>query len=345
MVIAVPEVSPPPRSRASMSIPPGSSPTPLQLTSPENLASAAIRGLSGHPKHIPAKWLYDAAGTALFVKITKEPEYYITSAEHSILAAARTAIADISGARALIELGTGSPERTRLLLEALSGTLTCYVPVDVSPTAISRTTAPTADLPAVTVSTIVADFTETLDHPPVDGPRLLTILGGTFGNLLPHERARCLHSVAGRLGPGDRLLLGVDLVQDPDVAVSAFDDAAGLTAQFNTNLLHRLNRELGGDFDVDAFDHVALWDSSNHCVEMRLRSCRAQTVALTRIDLMVPFAAGEDLRTKTSATFQRHTLARELTCCGLELTHWWPDQNNTYGLALAARPDDLTTAP
>ncbi|MFJ7909341.1 L-histidine N(alpha)-methyltransferase [Kitasatospora sp. NPDC096204] len=311
---------------------------------PADHFSTALRhdvqhGLTSQPKWLPPKWFYDARGSELFEEITRLPEYYPTRAERAILAARAGEIAAATGARTLVELGSGSSEKTRLLLDALRAldTLGTYVPVDVSESALtSAGAALAAEYPGLAVHGVLADFTARLGLPPEGGPRLVAFLGGTLGNLLPLERAAFLHGLRAALEPGDFLLLGTDLVKDPAVLVAAYDDSAGVTAEFNRNVLNVLNRELGADFDPDAFEHVALWDAEQEWIEMRLRSLRAQTVKIPTLDLPVHFARGEELRTEVSAKFRRERVAGELAAAGLRLTHWWTDPQGRFGLSLAS---------
>ncbi|MEU0336497.1 L-histidine N(alpha)-methyltransferase [Streptomyces sp. NPDC006193] len=315
------------------------SPLHVTRTLPEDATDAALRadvlrGLTATHKWLPPKWFYDARGSELFERITELPEYYPTRAEREILAARSGEIAAASGARTLIELGSGSSEKTRYLLRALP--LAAYVPVDVSESALTRAgQALVADRPDLDVHALIADFTAALALPATPGPRLVAFLGGTIGNLLPAERAGFLASVRALLDPGDGLLLGTDLVKDAGVLVRAYDDAAGVTAAFNKNVLTVLDRELGADFDPEAFDHVALWDAEREWIEMRLRSRTAQTVKVPALGLAVDFAAGEDLRTEVSAKFRKETVAAELSAAGLDLTHWWTDAQDRFALSLS----------
>ncbi|MEV7024424.1 L-histidine N(alpha)-methyltransferase [Kitasatospora sp. NPDC093558] len=311
---------------------------------PADHFSTALRhdvqhGLTSEPKWLPPKWFYDAHGSDLFEEITRLPEYYPTRAERAILTARAGEIAAATKARTLVELGSGSSEKTRLLLDALSdlGTLRTYVPVDVSESALtSAGEALAADYPGLAVHGVLADFTARLGLPPDGAPRLVAFLGGTLGNLLPDERAGFLQGLRATLDQGDHLLLGTDLVKDPAVLVAAYDDAAGVTAEFNRNVLNVLNRELGADFDPDAFEHVALWDAEQEWIEMRLRSLRSQTVKIPALDLPVHFDRGEELRTEVSAKFRRERVAEELAAAGLRLTHWWTDEEGRFGLSLSA---------
>ncbi|MEV7386014.1 L-histidine N(alpha)-methyltransferase [Streptomyces sp. NPDC091215] len=316
------------------------SPLRVTRTLPEDATDAALRadvlnGLTATPKTLPPKWFYDARGSELFEEITELPEYYPTRAEREILLARSGEIAAASGARTLVELGSGSSEKTRLLIDALTG-LQVYVPVDVSESALTQAgQALIEERPWLTVHALIADFTGRMELPETPGPRLLAFLGGTIGNLLPAERARFLASVRRLLAPGDALLLGTDLVKDEKVLVRAYDDAAGVTAEFNKNVLAVVDRELDADFDPDSFDHVALWDADNEWIEMRLRSRVAQTVKVPALDLAVDFAAGEELRTEVSAKFRRAGVTAELATAGMELTNWWTDSQGRFALSLS----------
>jgi len=311
--------------------------------SPQARAAALRRdvldGLLAAPKSLPPWLLYDAAGSALFDKITELPEYYPTRTERAILAAHAGEIAAASRARVLAELGSGSSEKTRLLLDALraAGTLRRYVPVDVSETALTAASQRLlADYPRLAVRPVVADIGQYLGLPPGAGPRLIAFLGSTIGNMLPAERGRFLARLRASMTGGDTLLLGADLVKDPAMLVAAYDDGARVTEAFNLNVLAVLNRELGAEFDLDAFDHVVLWDARNEWIEMRLRAAWAQAVPVPALGVTVEFAAGEELRTEVSAKFRRDGLAAELTAAGFALRSWWTDPNGLYSVSLSA---------
>ncbi|MFE7447340.1 L-histidine N(alpha)-methyltransferase [Streptomyces chartreusis] len=316
------------------------SPFLLTRNLPEDATDAALRadvlkGLTSTPKTLPPKWFYDAQGSELFEKITELPEYYPTRAEREILVDRAGEIAAVTGARTLVELGSGSSEKTRFLLDALTG-LHTYVPVDVSESALTLAgQALIEERPGLDVHALIADFTGGMALPDTPGPRLVAFLGGTIGNLLPAERAVFLASVRALLCPGDALLLGTDLVKDEQVLVEAYDDAAGVTAAFNKNVLTVIDRELGADFDPGAFEHVAVWDRDNEWIEMRLRSRSAQTVKVPALDLAVHFAAGEEMRTEVSAKFRRDGVRAELSAAGLELAHWWTDGQGRFALSLS----------
>jgi L-histidine N-alpha-methyltransferase len=310
----------------------------------DSLRADARAGLTATPKSLPPKWFYDAAGSELFEKITALPEYYPTRAEREILQAEAGQIATASRAATLVELGSGSSEKTRLLIDALraAGTLRRYVPVDVSEQALlAAASALFSDYPGLEVDGVVADFDDYLDLGAGDeagdggGPRLIAFLGSTIGNLLPEERASFLARIRSSLTPGDCLLLGTDLVKDPSVLVAAYDDEAGVTAAFNKNVLAVLNHELGADFDLDNFDHVARWDPDQEWIEMRLRAAGPQTVRLPAIDLTISFGDGEEMRTEISAKFRREGVAAELTAAGFRQQHWWTDRRQRFGLSLA----------
>ncbi|MGW3111486.1 L-histidine N(alpha)-methyltransferase [Streptomyces sp. NPDC001091] len=309
-------------------------------TLPEDATDAALRadvldGLSADPRTLPPKWFYDARGSELFERITELPEYYPTRAEREILQDRSGEIAAASGARTLIELGSGSSRKTRHLIDA-HGSLEAYIPVDVSESALVQAgQALAAERPDLTVHALIADFTAPMTLPRTPGPRLVAFLGGTIGNLLPAERSDFLATVRSLLAPGDALLLGTDLVKDEAVLVRAYDDASGVTAAFNKNVLSVIDRELGADFDPDTFDHVARWDPEREWIEMRLRSRTAQTVKVPALGLVVDFAAGEELRTEVSAKFRREGVAAELDKAGLELTHWWTDSEDRFALSLS----------
>jgi L-histidine Nalpha-methyltransferase len=311
----------------------------------ESLRADARRGLASDPKSLPPKWFYDAQGSALFEKITELREYYPTRAEREILRATAASIAAQTRARTLVELGSGSSDKTRLLLDALRAagnehsTLRCYVPVDVSePALVAAGDALSAEYPGLDVRAVVSDFEEHLGFP-ADGdapaPRLVAFLGSTIGNLLPDQRAAFLARIRAGLRPGDFFLLGTDLVKDPATLVAAYDDDSGVTAAFNKNVLAVLNTELGADFDPDEFEHVAVWDAAAEWIEMRLRSLADQTVHVPAIGLTVRFAAGEEMRTEVSAKFRRSGVEAELAAAGLAMRTWWTDSAAQFGLSLS----------
>ena len=295
-------------------------------------------GLAGPLKSLPPKWFYDAVGSDLFEQITELPEYYPTRAEREVLRARAGEIASITGARSLIELGSGSSDKTRTLLDALrdNGSLHEFVPMDVSESAL-RAAAETivGEYPGLSVHAVVGDFTEHLALLPGEGPRLVAFLGGTIGNLLPAERAKFFGSIREVLEPGEWLLLGTDLVKDPGVLVPAYDDAQGVTAAFNRNVLRVVNRELDADFDYDGFEHVAVWDDVNEWIEMRLRALRAMHVRLPGAGIEIDFAAGEEMRTEISAKFRHERVTEELADAGFTLSNWWTDSAQRFAVSLS----------
>jgi len=295
-------------------------------------------GLGTTPKTLPPKWFYDDRGSELFDEITQLQEYYPTRTERSILVAHAREVAELTKADTLVELGSGTSEKTRLLLDALrdAGTLERFVPFDVSEQTLRDAAAAIAhEYVDVKVHAVVGDFEHHLGELPGGGTRLVAFLGSTIGNLAPRPRARFLAALAATLAPGDALLLGTDLVKDVGRLVAAYDDAAGVTAAFNRNVLAVLDRELDADFDPDRFEHVAVWNAAEEWIEMRLRSTRDQTVHLRGLDLTVRFADGEELRTEISAKFRRDGVERELAAAGFDLAEWWTDPAGDFALSLS----------
>ncbi|WP_137147202.1 L-histidine N(alpha)-methyltransferase [Mycolicibacterium sp. CR10] len=310
-------------------------------------AEAALRrdvhnGLIQEPKSLPPKWFYDSVGSDLFDQITRLPEYYPTRAEAQILRTRAGEIAAASGADTLVELGSGTSEKTRMLLDALRdrGSLHRFVPFDVDATVLRAAGAAIEqEYPGIEIDAVCGDFEEHLGKIPDAGRRLVAFLGSTIGNLTPGPRADFLASVAELLQPGDALLLGTDLVKDTDRLVRAYDDSAGVTARFNRNVLAVVNRELGADFDVDSFEHVARWNDAEERIEMWLRSTRAQQVRITGLDLDVDYADGEEMLTEVSCKFRRDGVDAELAAAGLRRTHWWTDEAGDFGLSLSVLID------
>ena len=305
------------------------------------LAADVRAGLAATPKRLPPRWFYDARGSALFEQITRLPEYYLTRAETEILIDAADAIVGQVRPVELVELGSGSSRKTRLLLEAMhrhrSGHR--YAPLDVSEDALAGAAdALGGDYDWLRFDGYVGDFTGDLRRLPRQGTRLVAFLGSTIGNFAPPERAALLAGVAAALTGNDRFLLGVDLVKERATLEAAYNDAAGVTAEFNRNLLHVLNRELGAGIPVDAFEHVAFYDERNAWVEMRLRAARPVTVALPALELAASFAAGEELHTEISCKFTRPQVERELRAAGLRLEAWREDPERRFALALSRPP-------
>jgi L-histidine N-alpha-methyltransferase len=296
------------------------------------------RGLQATPKELASKYFYDEEGSALFDAITRLPEYYPTRTERGILLARADEIAERSGADTLIELGSGTSEKTRILLDALQrrGALQRFVPFDVDESTLkSAAVAVSGEYPGVAVHAVVGDFERHLGLLPGGGRRMVAFLGSTIGNLTPEQRARFLAEIRAGLEPGDTFLLGTDLVKDVRRLEAAYDDSAGVTAAFNRNLLHRLNRELDADFAPDRFAHVAVFDMEREWIEMRLRSSVDQTVTVVELGLTVAFSAGEEMRTEISAKFRPDGLSAELTAAGLRPLEVWTDPAGDFALSLS----------
>jgi L-histidine Nalpha-methyltransferase len=305
----------------------------------EALRRDARAGLTASPKSMPPVWFYDDRGCELYEAITSTPEYYPFRTERALLQRSAGQIAEAAGATVLVELGSGTSEKTRLLLDAMASAtagLEGYMPFDVADGTIRSAAQTVADEMGIGVHAVVGDFHEHLDDiPDVDGARLVAFLGSTIGNFAPDQRRRFLGEVAGMLGPSDRFLVATDLVKPVDRLIAAYDDAAGVTAMFNRNLLAVLNRELGADFDLDRFEHLAIWDAENRWIEMRLRATHAMTVVVPELDLTVDFAAGEQMRTEISAKFTFDQVRRDLGQVGMQVTGLWTDPAGDYLLTLA----------
>jgi L-histidine N-alpha-methyltransferase len=304
-----------------------------------SLADDVLDGLTRPFKEIPPKHFYDARGADLFDRICELPEYYPTRTERAILERFAADVVATTEASELVELGSGTAAKTRVLLDAMedAGLLDRYVPVDVTESMVRDTAeALVGEYPGLRVHGIVGDFERHLGHiPPADGPRIVAFLGGTIGNFTPGSRRRFLRGLARAMAPEDHLLLGTDLVKDPAIIEAAYDDSAGVTAEFNRNVLRVLNRELAADFDVDAFEHRAFFDRDREWIEMRLRSVRDQVVRIGDLALEVHFAGGEELRTEISAKFTRERLEGDLAAAGLELVELYTDPQELFALSLA----------
>jgi L-histidine N-alpha-methyltransferase len=304
----------------------------------EALATDVLAGLTEMPKTLPPKWFYDERGSELFDQITRVPEYYPTRTERLILAARGDEIAAVTRAETLVELGSGTSEKTRLLLGALrdAGTVRRFVPFDVDASVLRRAGAAiAAEYPSLDVHAVVGDFEHHLDLVPRHGRRLVAFLGSTVGNFEPEARAAFFAALRATLEAGDAFLLGTDLVKDTGRLLAAYDDSAGVTADFNRNVLSVINQRLDADFDLSAFEHVASWDPDNEWVEMRLRSRSDQVVTVAALGLAVRFAAAEEMRTEISAKFRQEQVAAELAAAGLRLTHWWTDPAGDFALSLS----------
>lgn len=286
---------------------------------------------------MPPKWLYDHRGSELFTEITRQPEYYPTESERRLLRQTADEIAAAAKSDTLVELGSGTSEKTRLLLDSLNknGELAKFIPFDVSEATLRAAGAAIrAEYPNVAVHAVVGDFDHHLEEIPRSGRRLVAFLGSTIGNLGPSDRQAFLRRLARTFAPDDRLLLGVDLVKDVGRLEAAYNDAAGVTARFTHNLLTVMNRELEADFDLDGFVHEARWQPEHSWIRIGLRSRRRQKVSLGEIDLSVEFADGELMRTEVSSKFRRESLSDELEASGLQTVSWW--DNGDVALTLAA---------
>ncbi|CDO28981.1 L-histidine N(alpha)-methyltransferase [Mycolicibacterium porcinum] len=308
-------------------------------------AATALRrdvreGLTQEPKMLPPKWFYDSVGSDLFDQITRLPEYYPTRTEAQILRERSPEIVAAAGADTLVELGSGTSEKTRMLLDAMrdGGQLRRFIPFDVDAGVLRAAgDAIGQEYPGIEIDAVCGDFEEHLGKIPAVGRRLVAFLGSTIGNLTPGPRAEFLSSLAQTLQPGDSLLLGTDLVKDAGRLVRAYDDSAGVTAAFNRNVLSVVNRELDADFDLDAFEHVAKWNADEERIEMWLRAGAPQQVRVAALDLDVAFVAGEEMLTEVSCKFRAAGVADELAKAGLRQTHWWTDEAGDFGLSLAVK--------
>jgi L-histidine N-alpha-methyltransferase len=313
----------------------------LEAEAGSALADDVLDGLTRPFKELPPKHFYDAVGADLFDQICDLPEYYPTRAEREILQLRSAEIAALTGAAELVELGSGTAAKTRVLLDALTdaGTLTRYIPFDVTEGMVRDVaTALAEEYPGLEIHGIVGDFERHLEHVPdsVPGqPRIVAFLGGTIGNFTPGSRRGFLRGLGQLLGDGDHLLLGTDLVKDAAVLEAAYDDSAGVTAAFNRNVLRVLNRELDADFDPEAFDHVAFFDREHEWIEMRLRAQRRMVVPIRALGMEVAFEAREEVRTEISAKFTRERLEADLGAAGLELVAVLTDPQERFALSLS----------
>ncbi len=311
----------------------------LEEAADSSLADDVLDGLTRPFKELPPKHFYDEVGADLFDQVCDEPEYYPTRTERAILQERAAEIVELTGAAELVELGSGTAAKTRILLQAMAdaGTLQRYVPFDVTEGMVRDVAAElTQEHPELTVHGIVGDFERHLEHIPApDGPRIVAFLGGTLGNFIPGSRRRFLRQLADVLRPQDYLLLGTDLVKDPAIIEAAYNDAAGISAAFNRNVLHVINRELDADFEPDAFEHFAFFDREREWIEMRLRASRKMTVNVRALNLVIDFAPREEMRTEISTKFTPERLAEDLEASGLELAELLTDAEKMFSLTLA----------
>jgi L-histidine Nalpha-methyltransferase len=302
------------------------------------MAEVVREGLSSPFKELPPKYFYDERGSELFERITEQPEYYPTRCEREILDARAAEIVAAARPRTLIELGSGAATKSRVLLDAMrdAGCLERFVPVDIAEEITRRVAAElVGEYPGIAVEGIVCDYETHLERIPRPEGALIAFLGGTIGNFRPAPRRSFLARIATLMYPEDRFLLGTDLVKDRARLEAAYDDAAGVTAEFNKNVLNVLNRELGANFDLDAFEHVAFWDAENEWIDIRLRALAEQFVDLEELDMRTHFARNEEMRTEISTKFTRERIESSYADAGLELTDWWTDDEGFYALSLA----------
>jgi L-histidine Nalpha-methyltransferase len=306
------------------------------------LAEDVREGLSCPFKELPPKYFYDGRGSKLFEQITELPEYYPTRAERSILESGAADIVAATGPTTLIELGSGAAAKTRYLLDAMrgAGSLETYVPVDISEEITRRVAEElVSEYEGLRVHGVVCDYETHLERVPREEGGLIAFLGGTIGNFRPGPRRSFLARIATLMYPGDRFLLGTDLVKDPGVLEAAYNDSQGITAEFNKNVLRVLNRELNAGFEPDAFEHVAFWDADNEWIDIRLRSLVEQFIDIRDLDMQVHFARNEEMRTEISTKFRRERLEASYADAGLELVEWWTDPEELFALSLARTLD------
>jgi L-histidine N-alpha-methyltransferase len=311
---------------------------------PPGSASAALvqdvrRGLGSPPLTLPPKWLYDDEGSRLFDEITRLPEYYPTEAEREVLVGRADEIARLSGASTLVELGSGTSDKTHALLRAFraTGQLRRFVPVDVSEATLREAAEQIATTYDIAVEAVVGDFTLHLGHLPRDDRKLVAFLGGTIGNLYVEERRAFLGALSDSLEPGDGVLLGTDLVKDADRLISAYDDPEGVTDRFVRNGLRVLNRELDADFDVGGFTYVPFWDPHLQRMDLRLRAETPMHVAVPGADLELHLASGEEIRMEISTKFTVSGIRDELEAVGLVPVETWTDARDDFAVTLARK--------
>lgn len=306
----------------------------------DTLVEDVRRGLGEQPRGLPPKWLYDEVGSELFDQITRLPEYYPTDRERAILMQHADEIVATTGATTLVELGSGTSDKTRILLDAFTsvGALARFVPVDVSEETLRAAAEQLSRrYPTVQVEALVGDFTLHLGHLPKGGCRMVAFLGGTIGNLYVEERAAFLGALADSLVPGDWLLLGTDLVKSADRLIAAYNDPGGVTARFVTNCLQVLNDRLGADFDLDVFSYVPFWDPQMERMDLRLRAEMPQRVSIPGAGISIDLASGEEIRVEISTKFRTEGIAAELGAAGFAVERTLTDAEGDFALTLARR--------
>ncbi len=317
--------------------------TVSHLTKPTNYRAQLLQdvhhGFTAYRKHLPSQYFYDARGSELFEEITRLPEYYLTRAETEILVEHADEIMERVQPHELIELGSGSSRKTEMLIEAMhhTGSGRTYVPIDVSEAALRDAAMKLcSDHTWLTIDALVGDYMTDLDKVPRHGRRLIVFLGSTVGNYVPTLRYSLLRSVAGALEPGDALLLGVDLVKDEPTMIAAYDDSAGVSAEFNLNILRIINRELDADIPLDAFEHVTRFDKEFSCMAQSLRAKRKVVANIRALDLAVTFLPGEEIHTEVSCKFTKEQVTHDFEAAGLRLDRWLTDSKDRFALALGS---------
>ncbi|MBI1352364.1 MAG: L-histidine N(alpha)-methyltransferase [Actinomycetales bacterium] len=306
----------------------------LDLDSP--LAMDVRIGMTRYPKRLPPRWLYDETGSRLFDEITRLPEYYPTEAERHILREHAAEIVHLSGATTVVELGSGTSDKTTTLLDAFAAqqSLRAFVPVDVSVEVLNEATHRLrARYPWVDVTPVVADFTESLPIP-VGGTRLVAFLGGTLGNFYPDERRLFLEHLARATTSGDYILLGTDIVKSADRLIAAYADEAGVTERFILNVLNVINNELDARFEPGTFQYIPIWDAPNTRMDLRLRSLCDQQVPIPGARVTASFSEGEEIRVEISTKFRITDVAEECAAVGLAPIRTFTDPAGDFALTL-----------
>jgi len=314
--------------------------SPLQSQDPQAVLAELRTALAKTPRRLPSKYFYDDAGSALFERITEQPEYYQTRAERALLAAIADDVIQRTGARELVEIGSGAATKTQLLLDAMERArqLDLYVPMDVSEGTVWRVARELVErYPTLRVHGVVGDFMSHLGEIPDPAERLMIFLGGTIGNLAPAQARDFLRQLGAQMRRGEHLLLGVDRIKDAARLEAAYNDDAGVTAEFNRNILRVVNRIAGGDFDAERFRHQARWNAEEHRIEMWLIAEAAQTVHLAALDLTLEIGAGEEILTEISTKYDEALATALLEESGFALERWYSGDEDLFALCLAAR--------
>ncbi len=304
------------------------------------LRADVAKGLTLSPKELPPKWFYDDRGSDLFDQITRLPDYYPTRREREILIREMDVIAECSGADTVVELGSGTSEKTRIVLDALAAVdrLARYVPFDNSEAPLLQAANTLAQhYEGLEVHGVVGDFEHHLEHIPAGGCRMFVMLGGTIGNFLPTARQKFLAAVSDTMQTGDALLMGFDLIKDHDRLLAAYNDPSGVTADFNRNMLSVINQRLDADFVLEQFEHEAVFNDDEECIEMWLRAAKAQQVTIKELNMQVDFAVGESMRTEVSVKFRPENIGTQLGEVGLSVEKLWTDTQGDFALSLSRR--------